>query len=61
ILATHPRPIMLAAAPMIWGLIGGSAAFLLNVPQDWGLIVAALVWIAWYFANLRASRPGAES
>jgi hypothetical protein len=41
-------PRWLLAVPIIWSLIGGSAAFLLRVPQDWpllfgGIAVAALV------------------
>lgn len=37
------------AIPVLWSLIGGTAAFLLNVPQDWlllfcGPIAAALAW-----------------
>ena len=31
----------LLAIPFIWSLIGGSAAFLLDVPQDWVLRRAA--------------------
>lgn len=29
--------------PFIWSLIGGSAAILLNVPQDWFLLVSGLI------------------
>ena len=41
LLARHPVRAWLAAIPLLWGLIGGSAALLLNVPQDFGLIVAS--------------------
>ncbi len=41
----HPRPWVLAAIPLLWGAIGGSAAFLLDVPQDLGLIAAAVLWV----------------
>ena len=34
---------LLLAIPVLWAAIGGSAAFLLGVPQDLGLIVAALL------------------
>jgi hypothetical protein len=42
-------PWPLVIVPVLWSLIGGSAAFLLDVPQDWGLFVsgpltAALLW-----------------
>lgn len=46
VLASHPRPILLAAVPILWAAIGGSAAILLNVPQDWGLFIAGLIWVA---------------
>lgn len=53
LMAKHPRPWLLAAVPLTWGIIGGSAAFLLDVPQDWGLIVAVATWI---FARFAASQ-----
>ena len=46
LLASHPKPILLAAVPMLWAGIGGSAAVLLDVPQDLGLVVAGLIWLA---------------
>jgi hypothetical protein len=38
----------LLAIPVAWAVIGGSAAFLLGVPQDWALPLAAgiTVWMA---------------
>ena len=45
LLVRHPRPTLLAAIPLLWGVIGGSAAFLLNVPQDLGLVAATVAWI----------------
>ena len=48
LLASYPRPMLLAAVPLLWAGIGGSAAFLLSIPQDSGLMAAGLVWlIAW--------------
>ena len=49
LLATAPIPRGLLAIPLIWSLIGGSAAFLLGVPQDWQLLFsgAAIVLILW--------------
>lgn len=29
--------------PILWSLVGGQAAFLLDVPPDWGLVVAGLI------------------
>lgn len=41
--ATPPVPWWLLAVPLVWSLIGGSAAFLLGVPQDWLLLVSGAV------------------
>lgn len=45
LLVGHPRPWLLAAIPLLWGVIGGSAAFLLDIPQDLGLVAATVLWI----------------
>lgn len=48
LLAAYRRPLLLGAVPLTWAVIGGSAAFLLHVPQDLGLLAAAVAWIgAW--------------
>jgi hypothetical protein len=41
-------PWALLAIPVAWAVIGGSAAFLLGVPQDWALPLSAgvIVWMA---------------
>jgi hypothetical protein len=36
-------PWWLLVIPFAWSLIGGSAAFLLGVPQDWALLVSGLL------------------
>jgi hypothetical protein len=33
----------LLAIPFVWSLIGGSAAILLDVPQDWALLLSGLI------------------
>jgi hypothetical protein len=38
-----PYPRSLFIVPVLWCMVGAQAAFLLNVPQDMGLIVAAVV------------------
>lgn len=43
-LLRHPHPWSVAAIPLFWSIIGGSAAFVLEVPQDLGLLAAALFW-----------------
>jgi hypothetical protein len=55
LVARHPQPVLLAAVPMLWAGIGGSAAFLMGVPQDGGLIVAALAWLAGWLFGRRGS------
>jgi hypothetical protein len=49
LLAQQPVPRRLLVIPLVWALVGGSAAFLLAVPQDWlliasGLLVVPLLW-----------------
>ncbi len=39
----RPPPWYLALIPLAWALVGGSAAVLLQVPQDYGLPAAALL------------------
>jgi hypothetical protein len=41
------------AAPVLWSLIGGSAAFLLGVPQDWLLLFSGILTIAAILASRR--------
>ena len=43
-----PMPRGLLGIPCLWSLVGGSAAFLLGVPQDWVLLLAgiAALWMA---------------
>ena len=60
VLASHPRPLLLAAVPLVWTAIGGSAAILLNVPQDWGLFIAGLIWVGvWIQQRPSESRKAA--
>ena len=39
----RPVPRWLLVIPFIWSLIGGSAAILLNVPQDWLLLASGCI------------------
>ena len=43
LLTVHPVPSWLFVVPFVWSLIGGSAAVLLNVPQDWLLLVSGVI------------------
>ena len=51
-LSRDPASWPLFAAPLVWSLIGGSAAFLLGVEPDWALPLSALAAVA-----LNASKP----
>ncbi|HEY0826346.1 MAG TPA: DUF6064 family protein [Ramlibacter sp.] len=46
LLATTRVPGRLLAVPIAWSLVGGSAAWLLRVPQDWPLLVGAAAGVA---------------
>jgi hypothetical protein len=43
LLAAPPLSYWLLVIPFVWSLIGGSAAILLHVPQDWLLLVSGFV------------------
>ena len=43
LLTLRPVPSWLFVIPFVWSLIGGSAAVLLNVPQDWLLLVSGFI------------------
>jgi hypothetical protein len=45
LLARRRVPVGLLVIPGLWSLIGGSAAFLLSVPQDWSLLFSGVVAI----------------
>jgi Family of unknown function (DUF6064) len=47
LLAHQPVPRRLLPIPLVWALVGGSAAFLLAVPQDWLLIASGLLIVPW--------------
>lgn len=46
LLAASPVPRWLLITPVIWSLIGGSAAILLGVPQDWLLLFSGVTVVA---------------
>jgi len=56
-LAVGRVPWMLLVVPGAWSLVGGSAAFLLDVPQDWPLLFAGLLLPALLLRRPRAAGP----
>jgi hypothetical protein len=48
LLLARPTAWWLYPIPLLWTLVGGSAAFLLDVPQDWVLLLSgvAALWVA---------------
>lgn len=56
LLLTGNRPHWhLAIIPITWSIIGGSAAFKLQVPQDYGLIVAGIVSLVLFITKTKKS------
>lgn len=52
--------VWLAVIPVLWALIGSSAAVLLGVPEDFGLAVAAMVLLVFLgMGAFRGPNPGA--
>jgi hypothetical protein len=49
----------LVIGPLIWALIGGTAAFSLGVPQDYGLFVAAAIGFYLLFPRAERTRRAA--
>lgn len=45
-LAAGPLPVWLVAIPVVWSAIGGTAAVLLNVPEDFGLLASGILGAA---------------
>ena len=58
LIAKRRVPVRLLVIPGLWSIIGGSAAFLLAVPQDWPLLLSGMVAIPLILRkNARASAP----
>ncbi len=53
LLTRRPPLTVLFVIPLLWSLIGGSAAFLLGIPQDWPLLVSGILPAAFVFHTRR--------
>ncbi len=56
-LAVAPIPRTLWVIPILWSGIGSSAAWLLAIPQDLGLLPAGVVALGFFATSPRASTP----
>ena len=61
LLARGRVPFWAVVVPALWAAIGGQAAFLLDVPQDWMLLVGGLGATAVLLRAAWRQRPGFES
>ena len=59
LMLTRPVPLILLIIPALWSVVGGSAAFLLNVPQDWALLASGLPVVAALLVARRNSAAAA--
>jgi hypothetical protein len=60
LLTTAPVSRWLLAIPFAWTLVGGSAAFLLGIPQDWLLLFTGLIAVPLLVLRDH-SRPGSAA
>lgn len=56
LIAQHPNPLVIGVIPLLWSVIGGSAAVLLDVRLDWGLFAAGIAWIAGFLLRSESTR-----
>ncbi len=54
--ADPPLPRLVTIVPILWALVGGSAAFLLSVPADFALLLAAFVLVLYVVSSSIAKR-----
>lgn len=56
LVAQHRNRWLIALVPVLWALVGSTAAFMLDIPQDYGLAVAAVIFIASERMRTRSER-----
>lgn len=59
--STAAVPLALVVIPLLWSVVGMSAAVSLRVPQDYGLVVAGLAGTALIVQERRRSRSAARA
>lgn len=57
LLTRQPFPRLLLVGPVLWSLVGGSAAMLLRVPQDWLLLLSGAVAVTLLIRRDRRLAP----
>jgi hypothetical protein len=60
LLLSYPVRLAVLSIPVLWSLIGGSAAFLLGVPQDWPLLLSGPLAVSLLWRDARAAGPAAS-
>lgn len=58
LLTISPVPRSLLVVPVVWSLIGGSAAIFLEIPQDWFLLVSGGITLALMMHRNRQTMVG---
>jgi hypothetical protein len=61
LLTSAPVPRWLLIIPLAWSLVGGSAAFMLGVPQDWPLLFSGLAIMLLILRDRRGSEKSGVS
>jgi hypothetical protein len=60
LLTSSPPPGYLLAIPVLWSLFGGSAAMLLQIPQDWLLLASGAITALLLLARRPSPASGAK-
>ena len=60
LLTTEPIPRRLLVIPVAWSLLGGTAAFLLGIPQDWPLLFSGITVLALLWRDRQRRRDGSD-
>jgi hypothetical protein len=58
LLSTSPVPRWLLVIPVLWSLVGGSAAFMLGIPQDWPLLFSGIAAVLIVLRDRRRPASG---